>query len=307
MNWSRARFDTRTMSNFADDDRDVEEAGDAVILQDVDNSSDDNKNNNDDDDGTPVTTTVEHSTPVTKVKRKRYHNDDNDDDEEDDDDDGKLVSVAKQRSVSATSTASAADLSKQPVLSADELDTIEQSVRETILLHGCRSVDCYQQLNAIEEGSYGVVYRARDIATGVVYALKQVKMETTGEGFPVHALREIAILIAQPHPNIVAVREMVVGNTLNKIYMVMEFVDHDIKALMDRMERMRTQFATSEVKCLMLQLLAGVAHLHDNWVIHRDLKTSNLLYSSGGILKIADLGLARQYGSPLKVSAPWVC
>jgi cell division cycle 2-like protein len=48
-------------------------------------------------------------------------------------------------------------------------------------------------------------------------------------------------------------------------------------------------------------LLAGVAHLHDNWVIHRDLKTSNLLYSSGGILKIADLGLARQYGSPLKV------
>jgi cell division cycle 2-like protein len=67
----------------------------------------------------------------------------------------------------------------------------------------------------------------------------------------VHALREISILIAQPHPNIVAVREMVVGNTLNKIYMVMEFVDHDIKALMDRMERMRTQFATSEVKCLL--------------------------------------------------------
>lgn len=284
-------------NNFADDDRDVEEAGDAVILQNIDNCSDDNNNNN--DDGTPVTATVEHSTPVTKVKRKRH-------DHDDDDDDGKVVSVAKQRSGSATSTASAADLSK-PVLSADELEKTEQTVRETILLHGCRSVDCYQQLNAIEEGSYGVVYRARDIATGVVYALKQVKMETTGEGFPVHALREIAILIAQPHPNIVAVREMVVGNTLNKIYMVMEFVDHDIKALMDRMERMRTQFATSEVKCLMLQLLAGVAHLHDNWVIHRDLKTSNLLYSSGGILKIADLGLARQYGSPLKVSAHCLC
>jgi cell division cycle 2-like protein len=149
---------------------------------------------------------------------------------------------------SATSTAGV------PKLSADELTAAELAVREAVLAHGCRSVDCYQQLNAIEEGSYGVVYRARDIATGVVYALKQVKMETTGEGFPVHALREISILIAQPHPNIVAVREMVVGNTLNKIYMVMEFVDHDIKALMDRMERMHTQFATSEVKCLMLQV-----------------------------------------------------
>jgi len=50
----------------------------------------------------------------------------------------------------------------------------------------------------------------------------------------------------------------------------------------------------------MIQLLRGVAHLHDNWIIHRDLKTSNLLLSHKGVLKIADFGLAREYGSPLK-------
>ena len=46
--------------------------------------------------------------------------------------------------------------------------------------------------------------------------------------------------------------------------------------------------------------MRGIAHLHDNWIIHRDLKTSNLLLSHKGVLKIADFGLAREYGSPLK-------
>ena len=55
-----------------------------------------------------------------------------------------------------------------------------------------------------------------------------------------------------------------------------------------------------EVKTLMIQLLRGVHHLHDNWMLHRDLKTSNLLLSHQGILKIGDFGLAREYGSPLK-------
>jgi serine/threonine protein kinase len=56
----------------------------------------------------------------------------------------------------------------------------------------------------------------------------------------------------------------------------------------------------------MLQLLNGIAHLHDNWIIHRDLKTSNLLLSHKGILKVADFGLAREYGSPLKEYTPVV-
>ena len=50
----------------------------------------------------------------------------------------------------------------------------------------------------------------------------------------------------------------------------------------------------------MLQLLGGISYLHDNWVLHRDLKTSNILYTKRGELKICDFGLARQYGSPLK-------
>ena len=56
----------------------------------------------------------------------------------------------------------------------------------------------------------------------------------------------------------------------------------------------------------MQQLLMAVEHLHDNWILHRDLKTSNLLLSHKGILKVGDFGLAREYGSPLKAYTPVV-
>jgi cell division cycle 2-like len=46
----------------------------------------------------------------------------------------------------------------------------------------------------------------------------------------------------------------------------------------------------------MLQLLSGVNHMHQRWFIHRDLKTSNLLYSNKGKLAICDFGMARKYG-----------
>lgn len=55
-----------------------------------------------------------------------------------------------------------------------------------------------------------------------------------------------------------------------------------------------------QVKCLMQQLFAGMDYLHENWVLHRDLKTSNILYSNRGELKVCDFGLARQFGSPLR-------
>ncbi|CAH8362872.1 unnamed protein product [Eruca vesicaria subsp. sativa] len=170
-------------------------------------------------------------------------------------------------------------------------------LRSINMLQGCRSVDEFERLNKIDEGTYGVVYRAKDKKTGEIVALKKVKMEKEREGFPLTALREINILLSFHHPSIVDVKEVVVGSSLDSIFMVMEYMEHDLKALM---ESMKQRFSQSEVKCLMLQLLEGVKYLHDNWVLHRDLKTSNLLLNNRGELKICDFGLARQYGSPLK-------
>uniref|UniRef100_A0A1X7TN95 cyclin-dependent kinase n=1 Tax=Amphimedon queenslandica TaxID=400682 RepID=A0A1X7TN95_AMPQE len=170
-------------------------------------------------------------------------------------------------------------------------------------LMGCRSVECYEWLNRIEEGTYGVVFRARDIRTDEIVALKKLKMEKEREGFPITSLREISTLLKANHENIVNVREIVVGSNMDKIFIVMDYVEHDLKSLM---ETMKQPFLEGEVKTLLIQLLKAVHHLHDNWIIHRDLKTSNLLLSHKGILKVADFGLAREYGSPLKNYTPIV-
>ncbi|KAF7994544.1 hypothetical protein HCN44_004016 [Aphidius gifuensis] len=173
-------------------------------------------------------------------------------------------------------------------------------------IQGCRSVEEFQCLNRIEEGTYGVVYRARCKRTNEIVALKRLKMEKEKEGFPITSLREINTLLKAQHENIVTVREIVVGSNMDRIFIVMDYVEHDLKSLMETMKQKKQVFIPGEVKCLMQQLLKAVLHLHDNWILHRDLKTSNLLLSHRGILKVGDFGLAREYGSPLRQYTPVV-
>ena len=107
--------------------------------------------------------------------------------------------------------------------------------RHNSLLHGCRSVDCYKRLNFIDQGTYGVVFRAKCIDTGDIVALKQVKLNNlvAKVGFPITALREINILLSLNHPNIIQVREMVVGSSIDKIFMVMNYCENDLKRCME--------------------------------------------------------------------------
>lgn len=79
-----------------------------------------------------------------------------------------------------------------------------------------RSVYCYERLNQIEEGSYGVVFRAKDKQTGDIVALKKFKLDDEKNGFPITALREIYSLMTCRHENVVTIREVVVGDTLTQ-------------------------------------------------------------------------------------------
>ena len=79
-----------------------------------------------------------------------------------------------------------------------------------------RSVYSYERLNQIEEGSYGIVYRARERESGEIVALKKLKLEEEKYGFPITALREINSLMLCRHENVVRIREVVVGETLTQ-------------------------------------------------------------------------------------------
>lgn len=88
---------------------------------------------------------------------------------------------------------------------------------------------------------------------------------------------------------------------VDKIFIVMDYVEHDLKSLMETMKQpflegisttlivahseMHTTH-TGEVKTLLRQLLSAVEHMHDNWILHRDIKTSNLLLGHNGILRV---------------------
>ena len=164
-----------------------------------------------------------------------------------------------------------------------------------IKFKACRSVDAYTKLNKIQEGTYGVVYRAQDKETGEIVALKKVKTEREQEGFPVSCLREIKVMLLYKHPNLVNVKEVVVGDA-GTVYIVMEYLEHDFQGLL---KEIHGQLLQSEVKCLLQQLLLAVHHLHSHWLIHRDLKPANLLYNNKGCLKVADFGLTRKYETPV--------
>ena len=154
----------------------------------------------------------------------------------------------------------------------------------------CRHISNFETLNQIEEGSYGWVSRARDITTGSVVAHKKVKMDYNQDGFPITALREISILQRCKHTNIVDLLEVLSGDDPQECVLVMGFFEHDLKTLQ---EDMSEPFMASEVKTVLRQLVSGVGFLHDNFIMHRDLKTSNILLNNRGQLKLADFGMAR--------------
>lgn len=103
----------------------------------------------------------------------------------------------------------------------------------TPFLGNCRSVDEFDKLNRIGEGTYGIVYRARDKRTGEIVALKKVRMENETDGLPLSSLREISLLKGFKHRNIVRVIDVVVGNSLDAIFMGMEYCEQDLANLMD--------------------------------------------------------------------------
>lgn len=130
--------------------------------------------------------------------------------------------------------------------------------------------------------------RSRD--NGEIVALKKVRMDNEKEGFPITAIREIKILNSLNHTNVIQLKEIVTSRNMGSIYMVFEYMDHDLTGLADRPGM---KFSVPQIKCYMKQLLTGLTYCHLNNILHRDIKGSNLLIDNQGVLKLADFGLAR--------------
>ncbi|EOA89510.1 serine/threonine protein kinase [Exserohilum turcicum] len=167
---------------------------------------------------------------------------------------------------------------------------------------GCSKIGEYEMMQKLGEGTFGEVHKARQRSTGSVFALKKILMHNEKDGFPITALREIKLLKMLSHQNVLKLEEMAVerpkteGRKRAILYMVTPYMDHDLSGLLDNPE---VKFQESQIKCYMLQLFKGLAYLHDNHILHRDMKAANLLINNRGRLQIADFGLARHYDEPV--------
>jgi serine/threonine-protein kinase BUR1 len=162
---------------------------------------------------------------------------------------------------------------------------------------GCSKIQDYEFISKLGEGTFGEVSKARSKKTGQIVALKKILMHNEKDGFPITALREIKLLKQLDHVNILKLEEMAVERTKDarkkpSMFMVTPYMDHDLSGLL---ENPAVRFTEPQIKCYMKQLLEGCAYLHENKILHRDMKAANLLINNHGILQIADFGLARPY------------
>ncbi|CAA2966083.1 cell division control 2 homolog A-like [Olea europaea subsp. europaea] len=155
----------------------------------------------------------------------------------------------------------------------------------------------YEKVEKIGEGTYGVVYKARDRVTNETIALKKIRLEHEDEGVPSTAIREISLLKEMQHGNIVRLQDVV--HSEKRLYLVFEYLDLDLKKHMDSCP----EFSKDPrlVKMFLYQILRGIAYCHSHRVLHRDLKPQNLLIDrQTNALKLADFGLARAFGIPVR-------
>ncbi|PUU76617.1 kinase-like domain-containing protein [Tuber borchii] len=157
----------------------------------------------------------------------------------------------------------------------------------------------YQKIEKIGEGTYGVVYKAKDLKNNNrIVALKKIRLEAEDEGVPSTAIREISLLKEMSDPNIVKLLNIVHADG-HKLYLVFEFLDLDLKKYMEAIPS-GMGLGTDMIKRFMSQLVEGVRYCHAHRILHRDLKPQNLLIDKEGNLKLADFGLARAFGVPLR-------
>ena len=156
--------------------------------------------------------------------------------------------------------------------------------------------DRYLIISKLGEGGYGKVFLAEDLKNNnVKVALKQLKGGTVEEGVPISCLREISLMKELSHINIVKLMDVI--HLSSAITLVFEYVDTDLKELLKK--NGNKGLSPKLYKSLLYQLLKGINNIHKMKILHRDIKSENLMISKDNILKITDFGLARGYGLPI--------
>ncbi len=155
-----------------------------------------------------------------------------------------------------------------------------------------RGVPGYQLLKKLGAGAMAVVYLAKQVSLDRFVAIKFIaKKHLADPSFVERFYKEGRAAAKLNHPHIVGAYD--VGQSGEQHYFVMEYVDGD--TVFDRMTAKR-RLPETEALQIIRQVALALDHAHERGFVHRDIKPKNLMINSSGVVKLADLGLARAMG-----------
>ena len=163
----------------------------------------------------------------------------------------------------------------------------------------------------IGKGAFGSVSLVTRKTDGKIYAMKRVNMGKLTNKEKESSLNEIRILASLSHPNIIGYKEAFFDQYTNTLNIVMEFAEEgDLEKKIKNNLKKRLYFEENTIWKWIIQLLLGIKYLHDNRIMHRDLKCANIFLMKNGLLKLGDLNVSKfaKYGlANTQTGTPYYC
>ena len=143
-------------------------------------------------------------------------------------------------------------------------------------------------------GSYGKVCIVTRKSDKQIFAMKRVKLSKLNTKEREHAVNEIRILYSLNNKNIIGYEEAFYDDESETLNIIMEYADDgDLESKIKELKKNKLFFDENTIWNILIQILFGLKYLHDNKIIHRDLKSANIFLTKNGIVKIGDLNVSK--------------